>query len=335
MNIVLTYPSALDYWLTCKNTGPLSHCNMRPSNIAAKKSNTNTFESSITVPDPFSRRQIIDDLEGLGLKRPFHIAVSDRSSRDHGKDFACHLLPKELPSGSFVKLSESIYIICPELCYILAAKDMLVAEAAVTACDLCAIYARKESEKFGQISRAPVTTVKKISAYLKVSKGIPGLYKARIAISYALDRSNSPIESKLAVIAVLPCMHGGYGLPHPKLNAYISLSVSGVSILKRKQCCCDMLWTEQRVVAEYDSDLAHNSVNQMRYDKRRSTALLASDYLVIHITRDSFRNFNTVEDLFQLIRKSLHMRSNKPKLEKYKDVRYEVIKRFFLTFGVF
>ena len=92
-----------------------------------------------------------------------------------------------------------------------------------------------------------------------------------------------------------------------------------------------MLWRAERVVVEYDSNLVHLSPNQIRYDKRKSTALQASSYHVIHVTRDSFRNFNTVEELFRLIRKALHIRSANKDLEKYRMKRHDVIKSLFLT----
>ena len=125
-------------------------------------------------------------------------------------------------------------------------------------------------------------------------------------------------------------MYGGYGLPRPELNYYVSLSPQGSTTLRRSALCCDMVWKERNVVVEYDSDLAHSSQNQVKYDKRRSSVLNASGFKVIHVTYDHFSNDNTIDDLFELIRITLGVRSNKVKLNKYKDIHFELVKKMFL-----
>ena len=237
MNILITYPTALYYWRTCNNERPIARCSVKPSNLdSIRSTSTSSTDKSTTAENRSEREYIIRMLEAFGLKRPFHIYVPKDSHRYHGKIFHCHVFPKGIPPRSFVELSDGIYIICPELCYILAANDYSLAEHAVLACDLCGTYALCNYEQYGQISRYPITTVGKILAYTKNTTRLPGLLKARTSIKYALNHSNSPMESKLAVIAILPRMHGGFGLKKPELNGYVTLSSEGADHLQRNQC---------------------------------------------------------------------------------------------------
>ena len=106
----------------------------------------------------------------------------------------------------------------------------------------------------GQRRREPVTTAADINNYLQKVKKVDGINKARQAAKYILDRSNSPRESILAVLMNLPISRGGYRLLEPNLNYDVNLSDAGVKLFGRPSCCCDFVWPEQNVVAEYDSN---------------------------------------------------------------------------------
>ena len=316
MSILITYPSALEYWMKYDTNHPLNHADGPISNIPS---------------DSASRDYLLKQVQKFGFKLPIHVLVPERSERSHGSKFVCHLAPKNTPHGSIIKLSNEIYIVSPEFCLLLAARELDIAELAILATDLMGIYRFEPSAKFSMTNREPLTSLDKISVFLNTAKSISGIKKANIAIHYAFERSNSPVESKLAVVASLPCMYGGYGIIRPELNRYISLSSDGKKLLNRETSCCDMVWFEKRFVVEYDSNLVHNSPGQVRYDKKRSDAVLMSGFSLLHVPSDYFCNQNTIDELFILIRKCLGMRSIKPKLDKYKEKRFELLKKLFLT----
>lgn len=310
----ITFPSALGFWLTYKNKSPLK-------------------TTSVLDAADFEKQVFIKTAELYQMAFPLHILVPHRSLRNQGMHFKCHVLPENLPKDSFVNMTKDVSIICPELCYLFAAKYLTIPELAVLACDLCGIYAVDAYSRFGQVSREPVTSIARIKDYLSKIRIIPGVDKAKIAIQYALDGSNSPAESRMAVLAIMRYQHGGYGIRKPDLNAIVNLAQEAQNLLGRGECCCDMVWRKERVIVEYDSDMAHNSMEQVHYDKKRITALIMSGYKVITVTPDNFRNFNTADELFAMIRKALGQRENKKALLSGRDMRYDVVKQFFLTFG--
>ena len=149
--------------------------------------------------------------------------------------------------------------------------------------------------------------------------------KAKLAIRYALDHSNSPMESNLATLALLPWRYGGYNLKAPKLNLDVNLSETGAEHLGRETICCDMVWIEEKVVLEYDSNLAHLSPDQHAKDKKRITALSLSGYQVISVTANEVRSFRAVEELFLRVRRALGMKTNPERVETNFEQRYDVV----------
>ena len=315
MNIVITYPTALEFWLKYNTSKPLTPAVLNCSDIPT---------------DHNTRKQLLKECQNVGLSRPFHVLVPDRNKRNRGSSFICHTISHELPKYSVIRLSEHIDIISPECCFLLAARDMSVAELAVLATDLLGNYCIDPSAKFGLSKRTPIISKENLASYIASVSTVKGIKKARAAIKYAYSGSCSPVESRIAVVASLPCLYGGFGLPRAELNAYVTLSQDAAKLLYRNTCCCDLVWRKQQFIVEYDSDLVHSSPNQVRYDKRRSDAVCMSGFTLLHVTKDYFSNHNTIENLFELIRKSLGIRSNKKMLEKYKDVRFEVVKKLFL-----
>ena len=312
----VTFPSSLIFWRNYNNLLRLND------------------GSAAFYDRPFDKEyqeQLIDFSRNYQLDVPLNIMVPSSSLRTRGKMFISHVMPKELPCGSFKQFSDDIFITSPELTFLLAARELSVAELAVLACDLCGIYYYDPYSEMGQSSREPITSTEEISFYLNRVKKFPGLKKARVAVRFAMDRSNSPMESKIAALGATRYMYGGFSLEKPQLNYMVKLSPEGEKILRRKNCCCDMVWPKQRIIVEYDSDLAHLSPNQMHYDKRRTTALQLSGYKVLNITKDYFRNENTVEALFLMIHKTLGSTANRRALEKSKEARKTAIRKIFLT----
>ena len=305
----ITYPTAKDFWLKNDIARPLVSVSSRQ----IKRADTDGT-------------QILEFSMKHHLTTPLHIMVPDASSRYRfGENFCEHVMPKRILKTGFIELDESIYIVSPELCYLLAAKDMNIPELVVFATNLCGIYVLDSKEELGQRSRVPITNVAIIKKFLDKVERVPGLNRARMAIQYALDRSNSPMESRIDVLYSLPFYHGGYAVLPPKLNDNVMLCAAGKEIMGRDYCCCDMVWAEQKVVVEYDSNLVHLNKKQFNYDKRKATALQLSGYTVINVTKENLRNFEAIEESGRLLRRVLGMRPMNDRLKKYRDKRQKMI----------
>ena len=220
---------------------------------------------------------------------------------------------------------DGVFISSPEFCFLQAATELPIHQLVQLANNLCAIYILDSYEDYGQRRRDPVTSVQEIQKFLQGLKRYWNLPKAKLAIRYALDHSNSPMETNLATLALLPWRYGGYNLKAPKLNLDVNLSETGAEHLGRETICCDMVWVDEKVVLEYDSNLAHLSPDQHAKDKKRITALSLSGYQVISVTANEVRSFRAVEELFLRVRRALGMKTNPERVETNFEQRYDVV----------
>lgn len=305
MAIRIVYPSAQEYWLEEKGFPP-----------GCKE----WLQKEIV-----GRESIRQTVSKLAFKNPIHLAVLRTQCRAEITNIVFHSLTKKLPQHSFVPISKSVYISSPELCFLQAARCLPIHQLVQLGCNLCAMFVLDPYEDYWQRKRTPITTTENIKDYLEEAKTIKGRNNARIAIKYVLDNSNSPMETNLATIAMLPWKYGGYGWKKPGLNYEVELSESGAEHLGRKTCCCDMVWLEEKVVLEYDSNLAHLTADQHMRDKKRSTALSLSGYTIISVTAQDLKNFRTIEELFLRVRKVLGMRTDLRYVEANFEKRYEVV----------
>ncbi|MBR5930484.1 MAG: hypothetical protein IKZ95_00495 [Lachnospiraceae bacterium] len=306
----IVYPSALEYWLFEKGI-PYRYWNTGKGAPGEEKQ---TGRTSIT-----------EIVGRLNFTTPVHVAVPRTTNRQHTKTIIYHALPKALPKNSFIQITDNVLISSPEMCFLQAALTLPLHQLVKLACELCAIYVPDSYEEYGQRSREQITSVSNIRDYLLKATGARGVKKAKEAIQYASDRANSPMEVNLATIAALPICHGGFGTKKMLLNNDVLLSESGAAHLGRESCCCDIVWPEEKVVLEYDSNLSHLSRQQHAKDKARITALSLSGYKVFSVTADDLKSYGRIEALFLLVRSALGMRTHNDRMEKNLDKRIRVV----------
>ena len=115
-----------------------------------------------------------------------------------------------------------------------------------------------------------------LAAYARSTFGQRGSKLAARAFSMADGRSQSRPESELRVRLV------SAGLPKPVVQLAIVLP-NGVTLHP------DLAWEEYRVAAEYDG-LWHGDADQFHRDRRRLNLLVASGWLVLHVTSQRMRH---------------------------------------------
>lgn len=320
MALIITYPSAIQFWLYEEGV-PYS---VRSTSYMEPVSN------DVLQDESFKRKDMCEMLAQLNFEAPLHVVVPDGFRRNSDDQFAIHRIPAYLPPNSFIRIADFLYIARPELCFLQAANELPLHEAVMLANDLCAMYVIDPYEPFGMRSREIITTTESIASYLEKAGGLRGINKAKRAIAYSLNRSNSPKETELAVIAMLPLSCGGYGLLKPELNMFVPMSADGAEHLGSQSCCCDMVWMEKKIVLEYDSTLTHLSVQQHFKDKRRFTALGFSGFQTISVTAENVKSFGAIEDLFLRIRHALGMRTDMRQWQATLEKRREVVQSVIL-----
>lgn len=321
--MILTYPTALHYWLHSDGF-PSEYYSLDEVSISFPSRLPENIFTLFPAYDPVIRKQ--------PFSLPLHVMLPKASDRRSREGICFHVAPAELPPDSFVRIAGSLYIIRPELCFLLASREMNIPELVLLANNLCSIYKPDVSASYEQSHRAPVTTTDRIADYLIRTKSTAGLNKALRAIRYATDRSNSPIESILAALSRLPLFLGGQAMPEFKMNQDITLSEAAAAFYGKKSCCCDLVWEPQKLIVEYDSTLTHLEKSQHQKDKKRATALMMSGYTVISVTWEQIDTPQKVDLLYSALRHHLGMPNQAYRLEKHAAIRWNTTKT--LLYGI-
>ena len=279
----------------------------------------------------------------LGLGMPLNVMVSTPSNRHSTKAVRFSLKPKALPDKSFVRLqphqlpaelcktNTDIYIASPEYCFLSFANRLSLPALVQLGCNLCAGYAYDANANLSQVFRPQITSSTSIANYVFAARGSAGHQRSVRAVRFVCDNSNSPMETKLAVMSVLPYSEGGYGLGRPQLNKDIILSKTAAESLGRDSCCCDLVWNDEHVAMEYDSNLTHLDKDQHGYDIDKANALSNSGYHLISITSKGVCNFAAAENTFEMVRQLLGRRSRNAILKKNLKKRQNVYHELFVA----
>lgn len=91
-----------------------------------------------------------------------------------------------------------------------------------------------------------------------------------------------------------------------------------------------MVWEDQKVVVEYDSNLSHLQKEQHEYDKRRATAITLSGYQLVSLTAGQLATFSAVEETFIMLRHLLGMKRMSAEMKSYEEIRWEVVHEILL-----
>lgn len=317
----ISHESALQFWRSSKSWKHLKKLSINErklSRVPEKYLCSVTNDSAIYIHDE------------LRLEYPIVFMVAERKSFIYSSRIKTVLRPQNLTQSSFSNINENIIIATPEYCFLTLAKNTPFEELVEIANNLCSRYLIDENKEYGQCTMDEhVCNTTLIRKYLTGVKNYKGLKKAILAVKYAVDNSNSPMESKLAVIICIPKVRGGYGLPKMKMNYYIKLSEEGAKLVGCEWLMVDMVWLNEKVIVEYDSDEAHLDSNQHSFDMARINALNQSGYRVITITKKDLRSVRNLDAVMEVLRMALHLRNNKKELEKYIDRRRNVMINLF------
>ena len=136
-----------------------------------------------------------------------------------------------------------------------------------------------------------------LAAYARSAFGQRGSRRAADAFALTDGRAQSRPESVLRVRLI------GAGLPKPVAQLAIVLP-NGITLHP------DLAWEEYRVAAEYDG-VWHGDADQFHRDRRRLNLLVASGWLVLHVTSQRMRT--DFPDVVKEIRAALESRGWQPR----------------------
>lgn len=218
------------------------------------------------------------------IPQPYHVLVSSQhrapvaEAITHGSVFAYAGKP-------FYRIGNGVYASCPELCFVQLANELSLHELVKVGDALCGTFAIDPHCGHGLGSRPPLTTARRIEAFVRRNPGLHGVKAARRAIRLVTDGAASPPESFMRMVLGLPYRYGGYQLEGLRANYRLKPSRKARAIARRETLVPDLCSVSGRLAIEYDSNAEHLTEAQIGKDASKRLALEADGYKVITVTK--------------------------------------------------
>ena len=271
MKQFVSHQSALEYWRRCRKLPEGSDNRRRKHALPDKPSQ---IEPSIL----------------LGFVLPAHIMTRKQGTQRVPDTTAQHVFRGETPAGCFMNAGNGLMVSSPEFCFLQMAGQLTLAKLLELGYELCGVYSMpnaydKNVPKRGFYNRQPLTSIKKLKAFLDSMPGVKGRKKAMRALRYLRDGSASPMETKLAILLTLPYMLGGFGFSLPEMNKRIDVPKALMGHFRKGYYVCDLFWPDERIAVEYDSDQQHTGSERIANDSIKKNALAMAGVRVVTVTK--------------------------------------------------
>lgn len=217
------------------------------------------------------------------IPQPYHALVPTHN-KSAVAQAVTHVSTFPYRGKPFVRVGSGIFVSCPELCFVQLALVLPLYELVKVGDALCGTFFVDPTAPSGLGARAPLTSKRRIEAFIRRNAGLRGTAAARSALRFVVDKAASPPEAFLWSVLSIPHRYGGYALPGLVMNRRMKLSKKARRISRRETLVPDLCHAGSRLAIEYDSNSEHLSPRQIARDASKRLALEAEGFKVISVT---------------------------------------------------
>lgn len=267
--------SALAYWRSLGPYGTAPARSRRPTAPPGK-------------PDPERVRGLQRRYPAFA-RGPLDMLVGTGDDRFRGNGVRCRVHAASFPPGSFVEIEPGVFVASPELLLVRLAPKLSLPHLAQLGTEFCGEYGLSLEDKKAY-ERPPLANAARIGSIVERCAGENGIARARDALRYIQNGSESPRETTIALLFDLPVRLGGGGLVVPEMNHVIPATHHVWRATGRRSLRCDLIWPDAKLAIEYDSDLHHKGDDRVAGDATRRTALAHMGIEVVTVANRHLRN---------------------------------------------
>jgi very-short-patch-repair endonuclease len=240
--------------------------------------------------------------------------VCSSAARKTANYLRCHICSGSFPPGSFIRQAPGLIVSSPELTFLQMAAEFSAIDLVALGFELCGAYRLdKDAEpERGFRNDQPLTSARKLRAFIDRATGARGLKNARWVLRYLADGSASPMETIVTMLLTLPYRLGGYHLPVPRLNHPVAATIHNQQGLKKLRYYSDLYWPDRKLAVEYDSNAYHTRADLRTNDHIRRNILSTAGISVITVSWGQASDLVAFHELAEVLSKQLRKRMRCP-----------------------
>ncbi len=242
--------------------------------------------------------------------RKLHLMVGSTSGRQHKTRVSYRVSSRYLPSQSFAYADKYTCVAVPELVFVELSQKLTDVQAIELGCMMMGKYRLTLDYEENLISHTyPLMTPESLGEYLSRAYGLPGIRRARRLSKYIMPGSESPMETRLALLLCLPQRMGGRSFPKPLLNPRVVLPPDDAMIVGSNTFRLDICWQDKLLDVEFAGGDAHpNTMGSRSHDALRATIIQGLGYDVINLTGNQVKKEDQFNCAAKIIAKRLKHR---------------------------
>ena len=263
--------------------------------------------------------------------RPLDAVIGDRAGHHNCQMIADHIWRGPLQAAHLLNVGSGIMICRPQVVFAQLAASLDEVDLALIACELAGTYGLVPWADEPLATRvSPLLDVAGFRGYASSAKalGVRGSSRALNALELAVDGSNSPRETAVAVILLLTRPYGGYDLPGFVMNQPIELPQELAEFVGAGALRPDFYWPTARLIVEYDSDAYHLNSRQKARDEARRLAFQAAGYELLTLNNEMLTDSDKLDTFMAEVARRLGVRRRMPSAHML-AVRRETCERLF------
>lgn len=233
------------------------------------------------------------------LTRPLHLVVTSREDRRPSGETICHLFSPSAFIFHAVRVKQGMFCCGPELAFIQMANLLDEEQLLMLGMELCGRYGiNKHGKLFG---RMPTCTPDLLSSTAHKLGRVRGKRKALEVAPHVIPGAASPMEAVLALMLAEPPARHGFGIKPPDLNHALPVTGKARAYWDDDFITPDLLWEQEKLVVEYDSDAYHTASGRIARDALRRDVFVELGYRVVTVATKHMHSPRQIERIAQIV----------------------------------
>lgn len=245
---------------------------------------------------------------GVTVSLPAHTYCGSSARCRSTSIVSPHSCTTPLPKKALIRIDDHASAMAPGIAFLQYAAliDSLVSIMEL-GFEICGGYRTQLTSSQPSYQVPPLATVESLREFAAAASQLKGARKAARALRFVANGSESPRETKLALLLGLPMRLGGYGLGMPKMNHEVTLAAEGRNACRRATLRCDLCWPGAMLDVEYQSNEMHSGETDRIDDSRRANALSSMGWTVIGVTNEELESTAGMNAIASAVRTKLRL----------------------------